>query len=76
MESEFYSIKETAVIFNVHVSTIRRAVKLGYIIAIRMGLGPKSPYRISKKQIEAIHKSIIHGLAAKAPKGTNETSTT
>ncbi len=68
MESEFYSIKETAVIFNVHVSTIRRAVRKGHLIAIRMGLGPKSPYRISKKQIEAIHKSIIFGLAAKAPK--------
>lgn len=68
MESEFYSIKETAVIFNVHVSTIRRAIKKGHLIAIRMGLGPKSPYRVSKKQIEAIHKSVIHGLASKMPR--------
>ena len=68
MESEFYSIKETAVIFNVHITTIRRAIKKGHLIAIRMGTGKKSPYRISKKQIEAIHKSIIFGLASKASK--------
>jgi excisionase family DNA binding protein len=74
MESEFYSIKETAVIFNVHVSTIRRAVKLGHLIAIRVGLGPKSPYRISKKQIEAIHGSIIKKLASKAPREINEST--
>lgn len=68
MDSEFYSIKELAVIFNVHISTIRRAIRKGFIIAIRMGDGKKSPYRISKKQIEAIHSSIIKGLASKAPK--------
>ena len=66
MDSEFYTIKETAVIFGVHHNTIRRAVKNGHLIAIRVGGGKKSPYRVSKKEIEAIHHSIIKDLALKA----------
>lgn len=66
MESEFYTIKETAVIFSVHQNTIRRAIKKGFLVAIRIGNGPKSPYRISKKEIEAIHVSIIQNLAKKS----------
>ena len=65
METEFYSIKETATIFSVHESTIRRAIKKGYLVAIRMGKGKKSPYRISKKMIESIHESIIKNLNGK-----------
>jgi len=68
MDSEFYSIKEAAIIFGVHQNTIRRALKKGFLIAIRIGIGPKSPYRISKKSIEAIHISIIKDLASKAAK--------
>lgn len=68
MDSEFYSIKEAAIIFGVHPNTIYRAVKRGFLIAIRIGLSPKSPYRISKKSIEAIHISIIKDLAHKAQK--------
>lgn len=68
MDLEFLSIKETAAIFHVHASTIRRAIKQGFLIAIRIGMGPKSPYRISKKSIEAIHISIIKDLAQKANK--------
>lgn len=59
MQPEFYSIKEVAVIFNVHSNTIRRAIKKGYIIAIRIGEGPKSPYRISRKSIDAVHINIL-----------------
>ena len=66
MESEFLTIKETAVIFGVHASTIRRALKKGFLIGIRISKAPKSPYRISKKSIEAIHSSIIKELASKA----------
>ena len=68
MDSEFLSIKEVAVIFSVHEITIRRAIKKGYLIGIRIGEGKKSPYRISKKSIEAIHQSIIMELARKAKK--------
>ena len=68
MDSEFYSIKEAAIIFSVHESTIRRAIKKGFLIAIRIGIGPKSPYRISRKSIEAIHISILKDLAHKAQK--------
>jgi excisionase family DNA binding protein len=65
MESEFLTIKETAVIFSVHPITIRRALKKGFLTAIRIGNGPRSPYRISRKSIEAIHHSILKDLAAK-----------
>ncbi len=68
MDSEFYSIKEAAIIFGVHQNTIRRAIKKGFITAIRIGIGFKSPYRISKKSIEQIHISIIKDLAQKAQK--------
>lgn len=66
MEAEFYSIKEVAVIFSVDQMTIRRAIKKGFIVAIRIGEGKKSPYRISKKCIELIHKALILELAKKA----------
>lgn len=68
MDAEFLTIKETAVVFSVHVTTIRRAIKKGFLIAIRIGKGPRSPYRISRKSIEAIHESIIRDLALKAVK--------
>lgn len=68
MDAEFYSIKETARIFSVHESTIRRAIKKGYLIAIRVGNGKKSPYRISKRMIESIHSSIIFSCGASREK--------
>ena len=55
-KNEFLSIKEVAVIFGVTEVTIRRAVRLGFLVAIRVGNGPKSPYRISKRLIENIHE--------------------
>jgi len=55
MEAEFYSIKEVAAIFACHEMTIRRAIKKGHLVAIRLGNNKKSPYRISKLQIEQIH---------------------
>lgn len=60
MNPEFYSIKECAAIFSVHQCTIRRAIKKGHIIAIRIGDGPKSPYRISRKSIDAIHCNVLN----------------
>jgi hypothetical protein len=66
MDAEFLTLKETAVIFSVHVNTIRSAIKKGFLIAIRIGKGPRSPYRISRMSIAAIHESIIRELATKA----------
>lgn len=65
---EFLTIKEAAVIFSVHQITIRRAIKKGFLVAIRVGNGPRSPYRISRKSIEAIHDSIIKNLSKKTGK--------
>lgn len=68
MDQEFYSIKETAAVFGVHPSTIRRAIKKGFLSIIRIGNGPRSPYRISRESIKAIHFSLIKDLAQKAQK--------
>lgn len=68
MDQEFYSIKETAAVFGVHASTIRRAIKKGFLVAIRIGIGPKSPYRVSRESIKLIHVSLIKDLAQKAQK--------
>ena len=59
MHPEFISIKEAAVLFACSEITIRRAIKKGYIIAIRLGAGPRSPYRISLQSTQAIHDGII-----------------
>lgn len=66
MEHEFLTIKEVAVIFSCHPNTIRRAIKLGYIVGIRLGKSKRSPYRISRRSLDAIHTSIIfqHNLKA------------
>jgi len=66
MGPEFLSIKEVAVIFSVNEVTIRRAIKLGYIVAIRLGIGKKSPYRVSRRSIDLIHDSLMKELAKKA----------
>jgi len=68
MQPEFLSIKETAVIFAVHENTIRKAIRMGFIVAIRIGNCKKSPYRISKKTIEKIHIAMIQELAKKVQK--------
>ena len=65
MDQEFYSIKEVAVIFAVHENTIRKAIRMGFIAAIRIGNCKKSPYRISKKTIDKIHIAMIQELASK-----------
>ena len=65
MLPEFYSIKEIAVIFAVHENTIRKAIKKGFIAAIRIGNCKKSPYRISKKTIDKIHIALIQELNSK-----------
>lgn len=62
MDSEFFSLKEVAVIFAVNVKTIRRAIKKKQLPFIRIGSGPRSPYRISKQVIEAIHEGFLKGL--------------
>ena len=59
IKQEFISIKEVAVIFGVNPITIRRAIRKGYIIAIRIGGGARSPYRISKRSLDDIHDLII-----------------
>ena len=66
VESEFLTLKEAAAVFSVHVNTMRRAIRLGYIVGIRIGNGSKSPYRISKVSIEGIHQAIVAQHLAKA----------
>ena len=68
MEQEFISIKEAATVFGVNQITIRRAIRKGFLVAIRIGEGKKSPYRISIRSIDAIHESMLKELASKVRK--------
>ena len=52
--SEFLSIKEFAILLNVHPNTIRRAVKSGRINAFKVGYGKKGIYRIARSEINRI----------------------
>jgi len=62
-DAEFLTIEETAKALNVHKNTIYNAVRKGYLIGIRLGIGPRSPYRICRKSLDAIHSSIIMQLS-------------
>lgn len=62
MEAEFLSIKEVATILKCHPQTIRRALKKNLLPFIRIGTLPKSPYRISKNVIQAIHEGSLKGF--------------
>jgi len=53
MEKEFYTIKETAKLFQVHFQTIRNWIREKRIKAIKMG-DKNSTVRISGKEIERI----------------------
>lgn len=65
---EFYSVEDLAKIFDVHPYTIRRAIRKGHLVAIRIGNGKKSPYRISKKSIDQIHFALLKEMAKKVEK--------
>ncbi len=58
MQAEFLSIKEV----KCHPQTIRRAIKMKLLPFIRIGNLPKSPYRISKSVIDAIHEGSTQGF--------------
>lgn len=62
MENEFLSVKEAALILNCHPHTVRSAMKKNLLPFIRLGDKPKSPYRISKKVLEAIHEGSLKGF--------------
>ena len=68
MEKEFLSIREVSEIFSIHINTVYTWIESGFIIAIRLGNKPKSPFRISRKAIDEIHKSILREMASKAKK--------
>ena len=59
MTPQFYSIKEVAAIFGVHICTIRRAVLAGHILSLRIGEGKRSPYRISKEFVDKLHRDSL-----------------
>jgi len=54
-ENDFYTVKEFAAKIGVHHNTVRRALKSGRICGFRVGSGNRSPYRISKSEVNRIH---------------------
>jgi len=68
MEKEFLSINETCEVFGIHKNTLYVWIKKGFIVALRIGNKPKSPFRISRKSIQKIHESIIQELSQKSGK--------
>lgn len=62
MEAEFLSIKEVANILKCHPQTIRRAIRQNLLPFIRIGNLPRSPYRISRNFIDAIHEGSLKGF--------------
>ena len=68
MEKEFLSVVEISKIFSIHKNTVYEWIRKGFIVSIRIGNKPKSPYRISRKAIEEIHNSILKEMALKVKK--------
>lgn len=68
MDKEFLSVKEVSQIFSIHINTVYTWIQKGFIVSIRIGNKPKSPYRISRKAVEEIHNSILKEMASKVKK--------
>ena len=65
---DFYSIKEFARKLRVHPNTIRKAIKIGYINALRIGNSEKSSYRIPHTEIQHIASLQWESIVAKVAK--------
>lgn len=53
-EQDFLSIKEFAVVINVHPNTVRRSIKKGRLSAFRVGSGARATYRIPRAEINRL----------------------
>lgn len=51
---DFLSIKEFAALIGVHSDTVRRSIKRGRIVAIKVGGGKRSIYRIPKSETQRL----------------------
>ena len=56
----YYTPHEVADIIGVHVNTARKFIREGRIKAVRIGEGPKAPYRVSQA---ALHEWERRNLA-------------
>lgn len=54
LEKNYYTVEEFAELFDMTPLTIRRSIKSGRILAIRVGSSKKSAYRIPRSQIEKL----------------------
>lgn len=53
-QEDFLSIKEFAIVINVHPNTVRRSIKSGRLNAFRIGAGIKAIYRIPRSEINRL----------------------
>jgi excisionase family DNA binding protein len=65
---DFYSIKEFAKKLRVHPNTIRKAIKIGYINALRIGKSEKSGYRIPNTEIHNLAQIQWESVVTKVAK--------
>lgn len=52
MEKRALTVEETAEVLSTHPETIRRMIREGGLFAVRLGSGPRSPYRVPNEEID------------------------
>ena len=55
MGINFLTVEEFAERIKMHPTSVRRAIKMGKIFAMRPSPGKKAPYRIAESELERLH---------------------
>lgn len=58
MDDEFYTVKEFAALLKMSPETIRRAIRKGEIVAVKLIPHKNSSYRISRYQLDRMAQNI------------------
>ena len=61
MVEKIYTVKELAILMQVHPATITRAIKRGEIKAFKPFAGDKGKWRISQAEVERVCQGVRRG---------------